>query len=106
MALPSYYFKEYADNMEEIHKWRESLVEQALAPLGFVMIDNVRFFPFPYDDFETGDFSLQKWGQTGDGAPWTISNEFSAGSGEYSAYVGPTVEHPRGTSNLQLFVDV
>ena len=71
---------------------------------GDVFVDNVRFYPFFYDDFETGIFSPQTWKQNGDGAPWIIS-DFNA-FGRYSAHVGPTVDYPSGTSNLELIVDL
>lgn len=74
-------------------------------PSGKIWLDNVRFFPLLYDNFETGDFSLNKWRQTGDGAPWVISDEY-AHSGRFSAHTGSTIEHPSGRSNLQLAVDM
>jgi len=64
----------------------------------------VRFFPFVFDDFETGDFSNTKWKQNGSGAPWVISNEYAIG--QYSAHASPSLDFPSGQSNLELIVDL
>ncbi len=85
---------------------------------GHVLLDNVRFFPFVWDDFESGDFSRQKWKQPSidgsggppgkvvqPGAPWTISEEYAIG--RYSAYVGASLEYPHWSrSDLKLHVDL
>jgi len=102
LAWPGYYEKAFKE--DELAKHIEMTRHSPETPSGRVLLDNVRFFPFVYENFETGDFTLQKWRQNGDGAPWRISEENALG--QYSAYAGPTSENPSGVSNLQLSVDL
>lgn len=69
-----------------------------------VLLDNVRFFPFIYENFEAGKFTLEKWRHFGDGAPWRISEENAIG--RYSAFAGPTPENPVGLSSIKLSIDL
>ena len=106
MAWPAYYDRRY--DQHRIDQWigmsKEYSVENRKLPSGQVLMDNVRFFPFVYDNFETGDFSATKWRQNGTGGPWKISEENAIG--RYSAHASPTADFQSGTSNLELTVDL
>ncbi|KAL7539895.1 hypothetical protein ACHAXR_009688, partial [Thalassiosira sp. AJA248-18] len=99
MAWPHYYDNRYSERPTMVE---HNPPENQYPPSGQVALDNVRFYPFFYDNFQTGDFSLQKWKQQGDGAPWVISEE----NERYSAHCGPTLDNPSGTSNLEFAVDL
>jgi len=102
LAWPAYYDKAFEER--KVAELIEQSRQHKHLPSGHVRMDNVRFYPFVYDNFETGDFSLQKWRQYGDGAPWVIS-DFNA-HGRYSAHARPTIDIPNGMSNLELAVDL
>ncbi|MGB2445971.1 MAG: hypothetical protein ACPH86_06420, partial [Schleiferiaceae bacterium] len=109
LAWPGFFDPQY-DNIPGYREMvEESRVERKKEPehypSGEVLLDNVRFFPWPYDDFETGDFSRQKWKIYGDGSPWVISETNAAFEGRYAAHARPTLDTPRGTSKLELALD-
>ena len=100
---PEYYDKFYAT--EKMNQAIEVARKSSDLPSGHVLLDNIRFYPFVYDNFETGDFSLQRWRQHGDGAPWRVVADQTP-DGKYAAYAAPTIENARGSSTLELAVDL
>ena len=103
MAWPEYYDKFYAT--EKMSQALESARKSSDQPTGHVLLDNIRFYPFVYDNFETGDFSLQKWRQFGDGALWQVAAKETP-FGKFAAYATPTTDNPSGSSSLELAVDL
>ena len=87
LTEPGYFEKSFRES--KVKRMIEKSREHGTNPSGHVLLDNVRFYPFVYDNFETGDFSLQKWRQSGDGAPWVVS-EGTAFEGRYAAHVSPS----------------
>ena len=103
LAAPYYYDKRYLQNSMEDALDMASQHGIVLPP-GIAILDNVRFFPLVYDNFETGDFSHTKWRQEGDGAPWRVTTEGALE--RHSAFVSATPDMPNGVSTLSLTVDV